>query len=158
MPWRHMAEWSVPLLFVSLETTGYRGRTHYLETYRWYVEFEVITAVTMKRTIFCDVTPRSPIEIHNKPNGQPGRWKQNRLRTPNAACQFIPGETAPGNHWIGGWVGPRAGSDVAERRPLLTDCLFYSLVLEMEAVHSSESSLNFYQTTRRHVTKYSTFQ
>jgi hypothetical protein len=25
--------------------------------------------------------------------------------------RFIPGERAPGTHWIGGWVGPRAGLD-----------------------------------------------
>jgi len=31
----------------------------------------------------------------------------------SASCPhyFTPGERAPGTHWIGGWVGPRAGLD-----------------------------------------------
>jgi hypothetical protein len=32
--------------------------------------------------------------------------------------RFIPGERAPGTHWIGGWVGPRAGLDDVEKRIL----------------------------------------
>jgi hypothetical protein len=32
--------------------------------------------------------------------------------------RFIPGERAPGTHWIGGWVGPRAGLDAAEKRKI----------------------------------------
>jgi hypothetical protein len=35
-------------------------------------------------------------------------------------CRFIPEERAPGTHWIGGWVGPRAGLDVVEKRIFLT--------------------------------------
>jgi hypothetical protein len=31
-----------------------------------------------------------------------------------------PGERIPDTHWIGGWVGPRAGLDDAEKRKLLT--------------------------------------
>jgi hypothetical protein len=31
----------------------------------------------------------------------------------------IPGERALGNHWTGGWVGPRTGLDDAERRNIL---------------------------------------
>jgi hypothetical protein len=34
--------------------------------------------------------------------------------------RFIPGEIAPGAHWIGGWVGPRTGLDDVEKRKLLT--------------------------------------
>jgi hypothetical protein len=30
------------------------------------------------------------------------------------------GERAPGTHWIGGWVDPRAGMDDVERRKFLT--------------------------------------
>jgi hypothetical protein len=30
------------------------------------------------------------------------------------------GERAPGTHWIGGWVGPRAGLDDVEKRKFLT--------------------------------------
>jgi hypothetical protein len=29
--------------------------------------------------------------------------------------RFIPGKRAPGTHWIGGWVGRRAGPDAAEK-------------------------------------------
>jgi hypothetical protein len=30
--------------------------------------------------------------------------------------RFIPGDTDPGTHWIGGWVNPRAGLDDLEKR------------------------------------------
>jgi hypothetical protein len=30
------------------------------------------------------------------------------------------GERTPGTHWIGGWVGPRAGLDDVEKRKFLT--------------------------------------
>jgi hypothetical protein len=30
--------------------------------------------------------------------------------------RFISSERAPGTHWIGGWVGPRDGLDVVEKR------------------------------------------
>jgi hypothetical protein len=33
---------------------------------------------------------------------------------------LIPGEGAPGTHWIGGWVDPRAGLDNMEKRKFLT--------------------------------------
>jgi hypothetical protein len=35
-------------------------------------------------------------------------------------CRFTPEERAPGTHWIGGWVGPRAGLDDVEKRKFLT--------------------------------------
>jgi hypothetical protein len=35
-------------------------------------------------------------------------------------CRFTSGERAPGTHWIGGWVGPRAGLDDVEKRKSLT--------------------------------------
>jgi hypothetical protein len=34
--------------------------------------------------------------------------------------RFTPGERGPGNHWIGGWVGPRVGLDDVEKRKFLT--------------------------------------
>jgi hypothetical protein len=43
-----------------------------------------------------------------------GEWPASR------PSYFIPGERAPGNHWIGGWVGPIAGLDYMERRKFLT--------------------------------------
>jgi hypothetical protein len=33
--------------------------------------------------------------------------------------RFIPKERAPGPHWIGGWVGPRAGLDEVEKGKFL---------------------------------------
>jgi hypothetical protein len=35
-------------------------------------------------------------------------------------CRFTPGERAPGAHWIGGWVGPRASLHDVEKRKFLT--------------------------------------
>jgi hypothetical protein len=40
-----------------------------------------------------------------------------QLHTPAA---LPPGETAHGTHWIGGWVGPRAGLDDVEKKKFLT--------------------------------------
>jgi hypothetical protein len=37
-----------------------------------------------------------------------GEWSSSR-----PGC-FTPGERTAGVHWIGGWVGPRAGLDAAE--------------------------------------------
>jgi hypothetical protein len=37
---------------------------------------------------------------------------------------FAPGEKASGTHWIGGWVGPRAGLDGVERGLLLPSSLY----------------------------------
>jgi hypothetical protein len=36
-------------------------------------------------------------------------WSVSRLD------RFTPGERAPCTHWIGGWVGPRAGLDDMEK-------------------------------------------
>jgi hypothetical protein len=38
----------------------------------------------------------------------------------DAPGRFTLGERAPGTHWIGGWVGPRASLDGAEKRKFLT--------------------------------------
>jgi hypothetical protein len=43
-------------------------------------------------------------------------WKQWSASRP---CRFTSGERAPGTHWIGGWMGPRAGLDDVEKRKLL---------------------------------------
>jgi hypothetical protein len=34
--------------------------------------------------------------------------------------RFTPEERAPGTHWIGGWVDPRARLDAVEKRKFLT--------------------------------------
>jgi hypothetical protein len=38
-----------------------------------------------------------------------GEWSASR------PCHFTPGERAPGTHWIGDWVGPRASLDDIEK-------------------------------------------
>jgi hypothetical protein len=40
-------------------------------------------------------------------------WSASRV------CHFTPDESAPGTHWIGGWVDPRAGLDDVEKRKFL---------------------------------------
>jgi hypothetical protein len=39
-----------------------------------------------------------------------GEWSTSRTG------RFIPRERAPGTHWIGGWVGPRAVLDAVVKR------------------------------------------
>jgi hypothetical protein len=34
--------------------------------------------------------------------------------------RFTPGETAPGTHWIGGWVNPKVSLEDIEKRKSLT--------------------------------------
>jgi hypothetical protein len=38
----------------------------------------------------------------------------------SASCpgHFTPRERSPGTHWIGGWVGPRAGLDAVVKRKI----------------------------------------
>jgi hypothetical protein len=43
-----------------------------------------------------------------------GEWSASR------PGRFTPGESAPGTHWIGGWVNLRAGQDDLEKRRFLT--------------------------------------
>jgi hypothetical protein len=43
-----------------------------------------------------------------------GEWSASR------PGRFTPGERAPGTHWIGGWVDPRAGLDNVEKRKFFT--------------------------------------
>jgi len=38
-----------------------------------------------------------------------GEWSASR------SGRFISGGRAPGTHWIGGWMGPRAGLDAVEK-------------------------------------------
>jgi hypothetical protein len=39
-----------------------------------------------------------------------GKWSDSR------PGRFAPGEITPGTHWIGRWVGPRAGLDAVAKR------------------------------------------
>jgi hypothetical protein len=43
-----------------------------------------------------------------------GEWSSSR------PGRFTPEERAPGTHWIGGWMDPRAGLDDVEKRKFLT--------------------------------------
>jgi hypothetical protein len=43
-----------------------------------------------------------------------GEWSASR------SCGFTAGERTPGTHWLGGWVGPRAGLDDVEKRKFFT--------------------------------------
>jgi hypothetical protein len=56
-----------------------------------------------------------------------GEWRYNSTHSLTSALdgsewsashpgRFTPRETAPSTHWIGGWVGPRAGLDTSKRR------------------------------------------
>jgi hypothetical protein len=43
-----------------------------------------------------------------------GEWSASRH------CRFTTEERAPDTHWIGGWVGPRAGLDDVKKKQFLT--------------------------------------
>jgi hypothetical protein len=45
-----------------------------------------------------------------------GEWSASR------PGRFNPSERAPGTHWIGGWVGPRAVLDVVVKRKIPSPC------------------------------------
>jgi hypothetical protein len=93
--------------------------------------------------------------------------------------RFTPEERTPCTHWIGGWVGPRAGLDAGARRKIVQPVvrhytawataapLYYRYILNLYSDKRSDSldgrsdkasyhhrtreklSVNFYQTTRR---------
>jgi hypothetical protein len=43
-----------------------------------------------------------------------GEWSASHL------CRFTPVERAPGTHWVGGWMDPRAGLNDVEKSKFLT--------------------------------------
>jgi hypothetical protein len=62
-------------------------------------------------------------------------WCHNPAALPNP-----PGERAPGTHWIGGWVGPRAIQDDVEKRKFLT-LLGLKLRLQPVASHYTDFAI-----------------
>jgi hypothetical protein len=56
-------------------------------------------------------------------------------------CRFTPGERAPSTHWIGGWVGPRAGLDDTEKWKFFT-----LLGLELRSPGRSARSQSLYRS------------
>jgi hypothetical protein len=55
-----------------------------------------------------------------------GEWKYNSTIlaldggewSASLSCRFTPREAAPGTRCIGGWLGPRAGLDIMEKRQI----------------------------------------
>jgi hypothetical protein len=43
-------------------------------------------------------------------------------RSVSGTCRVTPRESAPGVHWIGGWVGPRTGVDAVVKRKIPSLC------------------------------------
>jgi hypothetical protein len=66
-----------------------------------------------------------------------GEWSVSR------PGRFNPGERAPDTHWIGGWVGPRAGLDDVEKRKFLTLPGFELHLLGLPARSQSLSRLRY---------------
>jgi len=60
-----------------------------------------------------------------------GEWSASRPR------HFTPRERAPGTHWIGGWVGPRAVTSMWRKLEALTPEVKSAV---REAEHSPSSS------------------
>jgi hypothetical protein len=73
-----------------------------------------------------EVIPLHAMEAHGRRGSiAPTHTSRHQMRwvvsvTPRP--RFTPGERIPGTHWIGSWVGPRAGLDAGARRKILFSC------------------------------------
>jgi hypothetical protein len=56
----------------------------------------------------------APLFLTSAPDG--GEWSASR------PCGLTPGYTARRTHWIGSWVGPRAGVDSMKKRKIYFPC------------------------------------
>jgi hypothetical protein len=61
-----------------------------------------------------------------------GEWSASR------SGRFTSKNTAPGAHWIGGWVGLRAGLDAAENRKSLAPAWNRAMDVQPTAQHYSD--------------------
>jgi hypothetical protein len=98
------------------------------------VEFEVLTPVVMKSTIFWDITPRSPLRVNRRFGGTYCLHLQGRRNklSKKSAC-LLPAFT-------------------------LVSCSAYFFILKMEAICSSETSVDTQRTTLRYIPKDGTLQ
>jgi hypothetical protein len=94
-----------------------------------YIGFQVLTAVVMKSPIFWDITPCSPLKV----NRRFGEKRRLHLQ------------------------GRRVSQKINLSEALLATCLTllyrltYSSTVKMEAICSSETSVDFQRTTRRYI-------
>jgi hypothetical protein len=56
---------------------------------------------------------------------------------------FTPKKSAPGTHWIGGWVGPRANLDVVVKRKVLSPCQDLNLLIIQPIAHHYTTELSW---------------
>jgi hypothetical protein len=111
--------------------------------YRWLNRYRGCISNTSRMNIGCSTTYNClhNFQICNKSEGKVvpvfnyasrqegvlGEWRYRSMHSLTSALyggelstsrlgRFIPRERAPGIHWIGGWVGPRAGLDAASKR------------------------------------------
>jgi hypothetical protein len=67
--------------------------------------------------------------------------------------RFTPGERAPGTHWIGGWVDPRASlNDVEKRKLTMDDVQKLNNCINILSSQTFRSYLLLFQFTIPHVT------
>jgi hypothetical protein len=71
----------------------------------------------------CNRSRNNPLHIQNTLNGDEIIWEDieevGQLQAPR---YFIPGKRAPGTHWIGGWMGPRASFYMVLKRKNCCPC------------------------------------
>ncbi|PNF32077.1 putative small nuclear ribonucleoprotein Sm D1 [Cryptotermes secundus] len=90
---------------VQLETLSIRGNN---------IRYYILPDSLPLETLLIDDTPKAKAKKKEAARALVGgEWSATHL-----GC-FTPGEQAPGTHWIGGWVDPRASLDDLEKRKFL---------------------------------------
>jgi hypothetical protein len=111
--------------------------------YTWYicknVTFQVLTAVDMKSSIFCNITPCSPLKVNRHFVGTCGLQLQSRRISQTGDQREV-------------------GSKDSLTCLVLVSCLACSSDLKMEMTHPSETSADFQRTTRCYIAEDRTFQ